>query len=102
MIAFWLMIGIAIMLAINTFRRPPNQITLVLSLTIVLAMVAYLTQGFYDMGLYWFRIAITIGCLMGALEAARQFAPEPLFALPGPAIETASRSVRVKKLTRAA
>lgn len=102
MFAFWLVIGIAIMTAINTFRRPPNQITLVLSMTIVLAMVGYLTQGFYDMGLYWFRIAIAIGCLMGALEAARQFAPEPLYAVPGPVTASAARTVGAKKLGRAA
>jgi hypothetical protein len=101
MIAFWLMIGIAIMTAINTFRRPPNQVTLLLSITLVLALVAYLTQGFYDMGLYWFRIAITIGCLMGALEAARRFEPDRT-AVTTQSTQTAVRSVRVKKLTRAA
>jgi hypothetical protein len=31
------------------------------------------TQGFFDMGLYWFRIAVAIGFLLGALEAVRRF-----------------------------
>jgi len=89
MVAFWLMIGVAAMTAINTFRRPPGQIGLIIGITVLAALFAYITQGFYDMGLYWFRIAIVMGCLMGALEAVRRLRPTDAPAEP-PAPSTRS------------
>jgi hypothetical protein len=68
-IAFWMMVGIGLMTGANLVRRRPNALALLIGLTLTLALVAYVVQGFYDMGLYWFRIAILIGCLMGAAQA---------------------------------
>jgi O-antigen ligase/polysaccharide polymerase Wzy-like membrane protein len=70
---FWLLIGVALMTAIGAFRRRSDPVTLLIGLTVAAALVAYLVQGFYDMGLYWFRIAAVMGCLLGALEASRRF-----------------------------
>ena len=85
--AFWMMIGIAIMTAINSFRARPNPVTMLVSITLIVALLGYIVQGFYDMGLYWFRIAIVVGCLMGAMEAARRLdreTPAELHQAPPP------------------
>ena len=76
-IAFWMVIGLGIISAINVIRRRPSEITLLISVTLVVVLVGYVIQGFFDMGLYWFRIAITVGCLLGAFEAARRFEGNP-------------------------
>jgi hypothetical protein len=36
------------------------------------AVVAYLVQGYNDMGFFWFRIALCFGTLLGAMEAAHR------------------------------
>ena len=72
-VAFWLLICVALMTATNGFRKRPNRVTLLISMTVIAALVAYFVQGYYDMGLYWFRIAAVMGCLLGALEASRRF-----------------------------
>jgi hypothetical protein len=38
------------------------------------SVVAYLIDGYEDMGLAEFRIAVAMGCLLGAMEAATRFA----------------------------
>jgi hypothetical protein len=66
-------------------------------------VVGYVTQGFYDMGLYWFRIAIVMGCLMGALEAARRLHQSQVPAgLTAPPPQSAARALRKAKLGHAA
>jgi hypothetical protein len=98
MICFWLLIGIAIMTAVQIFRKPRSQLALMISLTLMVALVAYVTQGFFDMGLYWFRIAVAMGLLMGALEAVRRLEDEPAPASP-PVLTShaAARGVAVAK-----
>ncbi|TMD35652.1 MAG: hypothetical protein E6I95_03710 [Chloroflexi bacterium] len=76
-ISFWMVIGLAIISAIQVIRRRPSEITLLISVTLVVVLVAYVIQGFFDMGLYWFRIAITVGFLLGAFEAARRLEGNP-------------------------
>ena len=76
-VLFWLLIGIGIMMALNTFRERRSELAVLISVTLVVALVAYVMQGFFDMGLYWFRIAIAVGFLMGALEAIRRFDKDP-------------------------
>ena len=71
-VAFWIMIGVGLMAAVDSFRRRHNDLTAALSVTVIAALMSYMVQGYYDMGLYWFRIAIVMGCLMGALEVARR------------------------------
>lgn len=39
----------------------------------VCAVLAYLVQGYNDMGFFWFRIALCFGTLLGAMEAAHRF-----------------------------
>ncbi len=40
----------------------------------VCAVVAYLVQGYNDMGFTWFRIALCMGVLLGTTEAALRLA----------------------------
>ena len=102
-VAFWLMISIAVATAAMTFRKPANQISLMISMALLAAVVAYVTQGFYDMGLYWFRIAIVIGCLMGGLEAARRLGPSHVPSnVTAPAPQSAAEGERQAKLGHAA
>ncbi len=70
-VAFWMMVGVALMTAVNSFRRRTDAVTRIISLALMAAVMSYIVQGYYDMGLYWFRIALIMGCLMGALGVAR-------------------------------
>ncbi|HLB75824.1 MAG TPA: hypothetical protein VJO72_02210, partial [Candidatus Dormibacteraeota bacterium] len=51
----------------------------------VCTLIAYLMEGYYDFGLWWFRVAILVGCVLGGLEAATTLAAAP-----------AARSVRLR------
>ncbi|HUZ89959.1 MAG TPA: hypothetical protein VMU49_09055 [Candidatus Acidoferrales bacterium] len=68
---FWMMIAMAIMMACQAFRDRRGT-TMLLAFTVILAVLAYVVQGAYDMGFYWFRMAVLMGTLLGALEVARQ------------------------------
>jgi hypothetical protein len=68
-LAFWCMIGFAVVAACRLARATDPQ-TAVFGCLIVCALVAYLIEGYYDLGLSWFRVALFIGCLLGAQEAA--------------------------------
>ena len=61
-------------------------------------------QGYYDMGLYWFRIAAVMGCLLGALEAARRFEKDAVTeeAASAPSSRLARRRVGARDLRSAA
>jgi hypothetical protein len=98
MVCFWLLVGIAIMSAVQTFRRARSQLALLISITVVVALVAYVTQGFFDMGLYWFRIAIAVGFLLGALEAVRRLDQES--ARPGDPVLTSEAPARAVAIAK--
>ena len=73
-IAFWWMIGAAIIAACQLARRQDAEIALLGTLAL-LAISAYLVEGWYDQGLVSLRVAIVIGAFLGTLEAARRLAP---------------------------
>ncbi len=66
-IAFWSMIGAAFILAASLIRRMDTRVALFGCLALC-ALLAYLVQGAIDLGFYWYRIAIFMGCLLGAVE----------------------------------
>ena len=70
-ITFWMMIATAILLACRVFQSERPTIRL-LAFVVILAVIAYIVQGFYDMGLFWFRIAAVMGTLLGSLEVAHR------------------------------
>jgi hypothetical protein len=84
-IAFWFLIGSAILSAMVLVRNKDRGLALFGTL-VMCAVVGYVILGAYDMGLYWFRVAFLIGSLLGALEAARKLGARP----PDAAMKVAS------------
>jgi hypothetical protein len=72
-VAFLMMIAAAILRAVELARVGDKELALFGALT-VCAVVAYLVQGYNDMGFSWFRIALCMGVLFGATEAALRIA----------------------------
>ena len=68
-----MMIAAAILRAVELARVGDKELALIGTLT-VCAVVAYLVQGYNDMGFTWFRIALCMGVLFGATEAALRIA----------------------------
>jgi O-antigen ligase len=73
-IVFMAMIAAAIIRASQLTKVADKELALFGSL-VVCAVVAYLVQGYNDMGFFWFRIALCMGILLGAVEAALRLAP---------------------------
>jgi hypothetical protein len=67
--AFWVVIGTAIVKACRILRSDDKQIALVGALT-TFALLAYMVQGYNDLGFDNLRLPIAIGCLLGCVEAA--------------------------------
>jgi hypothetical protein len=70
---FLMMIAAAILRAVELARVGDQELALFGMLT-VCAVVAYLVMGYEDMGFTWFRIALCMGVLLGATEAALRLA----------------------------
>jgi hypothetical protein len=73
-IAFWWMIGAAIVAACGLARVRDPQLPLV-GIVALLAISSYLIEGWYDQGLVSMRVAIFIGAVLGTMEAARRLVP---------------------------
>ncbi len=72
-LTFLMMIAAAILRAVQLTRVGDKELALIGTLT-VCAVIAYLVQGYNDMGFTWFRIALGMGVLLGATEAALRVA----------------------------
>ena len=81
MLLFWCVIGAAIIATCRLIRSPDERVLLFGGFALS-ALIAYVIEGYYDLGLSWFRVAVFMGCLLGALEAARRLKPAIL--TPGP------------------
>jgi O-antigen ligase/polysaccharide polymerase Wzy-like membrane protein len=71
---FWCLIGAAIIAACRLLRNRDPSLALFGGFA-VCALIAYVLEGYYDLGLSWFRVAVFVGCILGALEAASRFTP---------------------------
>lgn len=71
MVAFFWMVGAAVVAAGRLARHPDRDLGL-LGTVAACAVVGWLLQGWYDKGIVSFRIVILVGCLMGAVGAARR------------------------------
>ncbi len=69
MIVFLSLIAAAIFRACELVRNPDRELALLGTLA-VCAIVAYVVLGYNDMGFFWFRVALCLGILLGAVEAA--------------------------------
>jgi hypothetical protein len=68
-IVFWCFISICIVRACSLARAPDRRLAMFGTL-VACAIVGYIIDGYEDMGLAEFRIAVAMGCLLGAMEAA--------------------------------
>ncbi len=80
MLAFWGLIAAAFILAGKVLRHPDPRLALFGALAIC-CLIAYLVQAHNDLGLFWFRIAIFMGCILGGLEAITRMRPAEAAAL---------------------
>jgi hypothetical protein len=72
-IAFWWLIGAAIVAACRLARLPDRDFGVLGTLAATVVM-AYLVQGWLDVGITSFRIVTLVGCLLGAVAAAHRMA----------------------------
>jgi hypothetical protein len=73
-IVFWSMIGAAVIAACRLARAQDPEIALIGTFAL-LAVSAYLIEGWYDQGLVSLRVAILMGAVLGTVEAAHRLAP---------------------------
>ena len=78
-VAFWFMVGAAIIAACRLARHRDANFCLFGAFSLAV-IIAWLIQGRLDKGITSFRVAILVGCIMGALQAARRLAPAALSA----------------------
>jgi O-Antigen ligase len=72
-IAFWWMIGAAIVAACRLARHPTRDLGLFGAVALI-GVIAYLVQGWLDVGIVSFRIVLLLGSLLGAVSAAHRVA----------------------------
>lgn len=69
--AFWFLVGAAIVAACRLARQKDAFYGL-LGTLVVAEVIAWLIEGWFDKGIVSFRITIMVGCMLGALQAARK------------------------------
>jgi hypothetical protein len=74
-LVFWTTIGYACVSACRLLRASDSRLAL-FGAFVLCALLAYLILGYVDMGLFWFRVAMFIGCLLGVMEVGRRIAAE--------------------------
>jgi hypothetical protein len=72
-IAFWWMIGAAVVAACRLARHPDRDFGLFGTLALM-AVMAWLVQGYLDVGITSFRIVLLVGTTLGAVAAAHRMA----------------------------
>jgi hypothetical protein len=82
-LAFWFVLGAAMIAACRLARSPDRQLALFGTFA-VCAVLAYVIEGYYDFGLSWYRVAVLMGCVLGALDAAQHLGQTALAARLAP------------------
>jgi hypothetical protein len=72
-VAFWCLVGAAIVSACRLARHPDRDLALFGALG-MFAVMAWLVEGYFDMGIVSFRIILLIGTVLGAVTAAHRMA----------------------------
>ena len=67
-IAFWSVLGVAIVAACRLARSADREIAVAGAL-VASALVAYALLGYNDQGFYYYRVALVMGALVGLIEA---------------------------------
>ena len=71
-VVVFLLVLAAATIKASALTRSDDRELAVIGAVFVCAAVAYLVQGYNDMGFFWFRIALCFGTLLGAVEAAHR------------------------------
>jgi hypothetical protein len=72
-IAFWCLAGVALVRACRLAKVADPRLAM-FGTVVAAAIVGYLADGYEDMGLAEFRIALVMGCLLGLAEAGLRLA----------------------------
>ena len=100
-IAFWALIGVALVTASRLARSPDRELGVV-GMLVACALPAYMLLGYNDQGFFYYRVAILMGVLLGLLEAARRLQPRPaLTVVPDQRRATATPRLRPVAAPRA-
>ena len=83
-IAFWCLVAVTLARACALARAPDRRMAL-FGTVVAAAIVAYIVDGYVDMGLAEFRIAVAMGCLIGGMEAASRLTAPDMVASGGAA-----------------
>jgi len=70
-IAWWSWIGFVLIMAAQLLRARDLRLACFASFTAA-CFVGYVIEGYYDLGLFWFRMAFFIGLLIGLLQMAQR------------------------------
>jgi hypothetical protein len=70
-LVFWWFLGAGVLSASRLVRGSDRDLA-VFGTLVILALSAYVIQGWLDQGIVSMRIAVLIGCLLGSLEAAHR------------------------------
>jgi hypothetical protein len=76
-IAFWSLLGAAIIYGCRLARTADRELALIGALTCAI-VVAYAFEGHTDQGFFFYRVAFVVGTLLGLAEAARRAMPPPI------------------------
>ncbi len=97
-VAFWAVLGIGILGACRLARSRDRELGAIGALTVAV-LVAYAFEGHTDQGFFLYRVAFTVGTLLGLAEAARRMSAQvPAAAAAMPARVRAPRGVSRPKL----
>jgi hypothetical protein len=73
-IAFWSVLGLAILYGCRLARAVDRELAVV-GAVVVAMVVAYAFEGHTDQGFFYYRVAFVMGTLLGLAEAARRMLP---------------------------
>lgn len=72
-LVFWTFAGMACITACRVLRTADARLAMYSAFALC-AVVAYLILGGLDLGFFWFRVALTLGVILGTLEVAARAA----------------------------
>ena len=69
-LAFWALVGAAAV-SLGRLIRSRDRLVAVLAVTMLATVLGWVIQGYFDMGLFWFRLAMVVGFFLGTADSLR-------------------------------